>query len=555
MLISDQERILNDFRYFVYVVWKHLNLPDPTPVQYDIAKYIQTAPDKCVVEAFRGIGKSYVTSAFVCWLLLRDPQLKIMVVSASKTRSDDFTSFTKRLIEEIPMLQHLAPKQGQRDSKIAFDVAPALTSHSPSVKSVGIMGQLTGSRADLIIADDIEVPNNSDTQGMRDKLSERVREFSAILKPEGRIIYLGTPQTEMSLYNQLSNRGYEIRIWPARYPDEKAVESYEGRLAPWIVDNLSSGTHVAGDAVDPKRFTRDMLMEKEAHEGRSFFALQYMLDTSLSDQNKYPLKLSDLIVMDIDSTRSPVSVSWGRSKDTQVDNLPADGLANDRFYRPIFMSETWSEYQGSVMAIDPSGRGSDKTAYSIIKMLNGFLYLVDQGALDGGYDETTLRKLSGKALEHKVNVILIESNFGDGMFTKLFQPILGRVHPCTVEEVRHNTQKELRIIDTLEPVMNQHRLVVDASLIERDYREFQEERLRPYRLFYQLTRITKEKGALAHDDSLDCLAMAVRYWTDQLGTDVEAAERRFEQEAFEKSINDFTRGFEEREDRYDDTWM
>ena len=49
---------LADFRKFLYVVWKHLNLPSPTDVQYDIAKYLQHGEKRMVIEAFRGVGKS-----------------------------------------------------------------------------------------------------------------------------------------------------------------------------------------------------------------------------------------------------------------------------------------------------------------------------------------------------------------------------------------------------------------------------------------------------------------------------------------------------------------
>ena len=196
---------LIDFRNFLYLVWRHLNLPEPTPIQYDIANYIQNGPRRLVIEAFRGVGKSYITSAFVVHQLLINPELKVLVVSASKTRSDDFSTFTQRLIHEMPILNHLKPREEQRASKISFDVGPAAASHSPSVKSVGITGQLAGSRADLIVADDIEIPNNSATQMMRDKLGESIKEFDAILKPEGRIVYLGTPQTELSIYEELPN--------------------------------------------------------------------------------------------------------------------------------------------------------------------------------------------------------------------------------------------------------------------------------------------------------------------------------------------------------------
>jgi len=104
---------LLDFRNFLYMAWKHLNLPEPTPVQYDIAQFLQDAPKRGVIEAFRGVGKSYITSAFVCWKLLLDSEHKVLVVSASKTRSDDFSTFTQRLIQEMPVLHHLKSGKGK----------------------------------------------------------------------------------------------------------------------------------------------------------------------------------------------------------------------------------------------------------------------------------------------------------------------------------------------------------------------------------------------------------------------------------------------------------
>ena len=258
---KDPKNPLLDFRNFVFMVWQHLNLPDPTPVQYDMAEYLQNAPKRAVIEAFRGVGKSYITSAFVCWKLLLDPEVKVLVVSASKVRSDDFSTFTQRLINELPILHHLKSREGQRQSKVAFDVGPCQASHSPSVKSVGITGQLSGSRADIIVADDVEVPNNSMTQTMRSKLSEAVKEFDAVLKPGGTVVYLGTPQTEMSLYETLPERGYEVRIWPSRYPEEKQVIRYANKLAPFIQDRLDRGA-IVGDPTDPLRFDVEDLLER-----------------------------------------------------------------------------------------------------------------------------------------------------------------------------------------------------------------------------------------------------------------------------------------------------
>lgn len=518
---------LTDFRNFLYLVWKHLNLPQPTPIQYDIAEYLQHGPRRMVIEAFRGVGKSYITSAFVVHQLLLDPEKKVLVVSASKNRSDDFSTFTQRLINDMPVLHHLKPREEQRASKISFDVGPAGPSHSPSVKSVGITGQLSGSRADIIVADDIEIPNNSATQMMREKLAEAVKEFDAVLKPDGRIIYLGTPQTEMSLYEELPNRGYEARIWPARYPSEAVRSRYSGRLAPLVGDLLDRDEEgLTGLPTDPKRFTDDDLLERELSYGRSGFSLQFMLDTSLSDADRYPLKLSDLIVMPLDNQKAPEKIIWGRNPANELKELPNLGLAGDKYYSQQETVGSYLDYTGSVMAIDPSGRGADETAYAVVKMLNGQLFVTDAGGVKGGYSSETLQALAVIAKRGQVNEIIIESNFGDGMFTELFKPVLHKVYEVTVNEVRHSKQKELRIIDTLEPVMNQHRLVIDPKVIERDWQSVQNystEKAPKYTLAYQMTRITKDRGALAHDDRLDALSMAIAYWVEQMASDADKA--------------------------------
>ena len=541
---------LLDFRNFVFMVWQHLNLPDPTPVQYDMAEYLQNAPKRAVIEAFRGVGKSYITSAFVCWKLLLDPETKVLVVSASKVRSDDFSTFTQRLINELPILHHLKSREGQRQSKVAFDVGPCQASHSPSVKSVGITGQLSGSRADIIVADDVEVPNNSMTQTMRDKLSEAVKEFDAVLKPDGSIVYLGTPQTEMSLYETLPERGYEVRIWPSRYPDEKQVIRYSNKLAPFIQDKLDRG-YTVGDPTDPLRFDAEDLLERELSYGRSGFALQFQLDTSLSDADKYPLKLSDLIIMGVDSTKAPEKPVWTRDPRNKLSDLPNVGLPGDFFYSPETKLGDWIPYNGSVLSIDPSGRGKDETGYAVVKMLNGYLYVSECGGLRGGYKDDNLKTLSVIAKRNDVNLILIESNFGDGMFIELLKPVLRKIHNVTIEEIRSNVQKEKRIIDTLEPVMNQHRLVIDPKVIEKDYSTVQDypiETQSRYMLFHQMTRVTKDKGALIHDDRLDALQMAVQYWVDFMAADAEMEIKSRKEDLFDIEIENFMNGVLNKKD-------
>jgi hypothetical protein len=533
---------INDFRNFLYLTWRHLRLPEPTPIQYDIADYLQRGGQRCIISAFRGVGKSWITASFVLWRLLLDPNINILVVSASKNRADDFSTFCLRLLSEMPILKHLYPKGDQRQSKISFDVSTATASQQPSVKSLGITSQLTGSRADLIIADDVETSGNTQTQSMRDKLSESIKEFEAIIKPDtSRIIFLGTPQTEQSIYNKLQERGYKIRYWSARYPTEKQLVTYNANLAPIILNTWA--LEIVGKPTDPTRFDEKDLLEREASYGRIGFNMQYQLDSSLSDLDRYPLKLSDLSVMTLNPDNAPEKVIWASSPELKHNDLPCVGLQGDGYFRPMQTQGAWIDYTGSVMSIDPSGKGKDETAYTVTKFLNGNIYLLDVGGFNSGYSEHTLTKLVQIAKKHKVKKLLIEENFGQGMFNELLKPYLIKEYPCTIESIRQQSNKHRRILDTLEPLMAQHRLVVCPTVIRKDYDEtnamYPQETALRYQLFYQISRLQKGVHTLAQDDRIDALQMSCYYWVQQLAKDQDLAYQHRKEDKFRMELEKY----------------
>lgn len=536
-----QDPLKVSFKNFLLAVWRFLGLPDPTPLQYDIAGYLSRGPRRRIVEAFRGCGKSWITATYALWRLYVNPDERILMVSASKERADMNMTFCRNLLRDMPELRHLEPRKDQRDKANAFDVGPSSIHQSPSLRSVGITGQLTGGRASLIIADDVEVPKNSLTQAQRDKLAEAIKEFDAVLLPDGQVVYLGTPQTEMSIYNVLPERGYEIRVWPARVPTAKQAVSYGERLASFVA-KLMDDPKNEGKPTEPARFTEDDLMERELSYGRSGFALQFMLDTSASDAERYPLKLRDLIVMDCDSAVAPIRVVWASGQPQRITDIASVGMSGDYLYSPMWVSPDFQPYSGVVLAIDPAGQGGDEVGYAVVAMLNGMLYVLKAGGLPGGYSEDNLDALARMAAQYKVFHIRVETNFGDGMFEALLQPYLQKHWPVTVESKRNSTQKERRIIDTLEPVMNQHRLVVHKGVIEDDQKNtngYASEHAHKYQLFYQLTRITRERGALAKDDRLDALSMAVAYWVEQLSNDVDKVIKEHKEKLLQAELDKF----------------
>ena len=509
----------SDFKLFLQAMWAELDLPSPTRAQYAIADYLQHGPKRLQIQAFRGVGKSWITAAFVLWTLFNNNEKKIMIISASKERADNMSIFLQKLIIDTPWLSHMQPESDNaRWSRISFDIK-CPPHQAPSVKSVGITGQLTGSRADLMVLDDIEVPGNSLTELMREKLLQLCTEAESILTPHdsSRILFLGTPQTTFTVYRKLAERNYRPFVWPARIPTK--ISNYEGLLAPQLQEDIDRGA-TAGLVTDPDRFSDDDLLEREAAMGRSNFALQFMLDTTLSDAEKFPLKCSDLIVTSVNPTTAPEAVVWCSDPQNVIKDLPTVGLPGDYFYSPMQLQGNWDPYTETICSVDPSGRGSDETAAAFISQRNGFLYLHNMRAYRDGYSDKTLLDILRGCKKYNVTKLIVETNFGDGMVSELFKKHLQQTKQLIdVEEVRANVRKEDRIIDSLEPVLNQHRLVVDRSVIDWDFKSnpdaAPEERLL-YMLFYQMSRMCREKGAVRHDDRIDCLAQGVKYFTDTL---------------------------------------
>lgn len=559
--LSEEELMKKDFRYFLRAVWAHLNLPEPTPLQYNIAWWLQHGPDRAIIQAFRGVAKTWVTATFALWCLWCDPQFKVLVVSASKPHAVAVTNFALGLIRTMPLLKHMEPGPQQRQSTTGFDVRDALPDPAPSFSAAGITGQLPGKRANLIIPDDIETPINSATTALRETLRERVKEFDAIIKPGGRVVFLGTPQSQNSIYFELPSEVYTIRIWPAEYPNEELRRRYGARLAPFIAKPLREGKVKAGDPTEPTRFGADDLFKRKLSWGKSGFALQFMLDPTLSDVGMYPLKLRNFITMSLDLERGPTSVTWGNDERLQHKDLPVVGLDGDGYYKPASISDTTEPYYGRTMTIDPSGRdtkGSDELGWAAGAGLHGKCFVFGYGGYLHGYSPETLKDIADRCVRWNIQKLLVEDNFGNGMFTALLTPVLNkawedhnkRVSPerrggTTIESKSSGrTQKELRIINVLEPAMGSHRVVLNAEAVREDYegvKGYDSDRRTEYCLAHQLTNLTRDRDCLGHDDRVEALAELVAQFVDTMGVSPEDSAEQQRLRDIEQSIKELMR--------------
>ena len=545
---TSEDILKGSFLKFLWFVFTRvLALPSPTRIQLDIARFLEEGPNRRMIQAFRGVGKSFLTCCYAVWRLWKNPNLKILIVSANEKLAIENATLIKLIIDHEAGDDLWANlRGGRRTSTLAFDVGGCVPDKSPSVKCAGITGQITGSRSDILISDDVEVPKNSATETQREKLRELTKEYAAVSKPGSEIVWLGTPQTHESIYKGLPERGYAIRVWPARYPTAARLASYRDFLAPILVADMEAdpslcvpqGTRTGGRPTDPRRFNELELLKNEAEYLEPGFLLQFQLDTHLSDADRYPLKTRDLIVTDVDPKLAPQRLVWGSGPDQVLKDFENVGFDGDRLCRPVWVSPDFIPYTGSVMVIDPSGRGKDETAYCVTKFLNGYVFVRRLGGFRDGFGEDTLRALAEIAAEEEVALIKCEDNMGDGMFRRLLEPYVARRRPTPIEGYKVTGQKELRILATLQPALAQHRVVFDQTLARQDLATPDNIR----RVLYQLTHITSARGSLKHDDRVEALASGVAHWADYMNADASKAEDAWKRKQEEKWEKEFFKG-------------
>ena len=511
---------------FTTMLMRELSMAEhPTPVQMQILDYLETGPKRRVICAFRGCGRSTLSAMYILWRLYNNPEEKVLIISASMSRSEAMSAWLLKTIGDVQWLRHMLPDSHDgRYSRIAFDVGTCkYIEQSPSVRAAGICGQITGSRASIILCDDGETVQTSLTQVQREKLRNSLNELEVILKPgeQSEIVYLGTPHSATdSIYFALQrDLHYDMRMWPSRVPTDPTP--YKGCLAPLIEAQMGKRDGRPTDT----RFSEDELIQRELSMSTMQNKLQMMLDATLSDLERYPLRCADVMVLTIDQYL-PEILAYEKHRTYEITDLPCVGMAHDPvFYRPREISGTIAADEvPTVMALDPSGGGSDEFAWAVVKAWAGNYYLVDAGGRLGGVSDAFWTQIAQTAKKHRVNELVIETNFGGlEVYQQVLKPYLVKADAaCRIEPVRSNMQKELRIIDTMAPIMQTHRFAVDRRVIEADadlVKNAKDDKDVSYSLFYQLTRLTHDRGSLLHDDRLDAVAMAVQWLQEQAAQD------------------------------------
>lgn len=548
MMVSS---VFSEFTDFAELGMKFLGF-ELTPMQRDIAWYMQHGPRNSMVAAQRGEAKSTLAALFAVWSLIQDQACRVLVVSGGEAQASDVALLIIRLIEQWGILCYLRPdaSRGDRTSYANYDVHCDLKplEKSASVACVGITASLQGKRADLLIPDDIETTNNGLTATNREVLLLRSRDFAAI-NTHGKTLYLGTPQTKDSIYKSLAGRGFEIRVWPGRVPTVEEEERYAGTLAPMIQEIIRNGAARTGFGLDgkrgavtdPGRYTEDDLVSKELDFGPEGFQLQYMLDTSLADAQRTRIKLSDAIVAALGSDASPDVLYYAATPQYRIQSLP-EPIKTEVMYSVAGSGNMLLPYQHKIMVVDPAGCGGDEVAFACGGALNSYIHLFGVGGLQGGLVEENLNKLIDLCEEFGIRDIVMEANMGHGTASMLLMNALAkrRVTDIGVRDIYAKGQKERRIIDSVSPVFRRHKFVVHERAIEMDAEycaTYSRDRANLYSAFFQLAGITYDRGSLAKDDRADAIGHLVNELKGFLSVDEDKEAEKLQKREVQKFFN------------------
>lgn len=550
--LKELQRHYSSFVPFLADVMEELGF-ETSEIQEDIAGYIAYGPQYLMVQAQRGQAKTTIAAAYAVFCLIHSPSHRVLIISAGGTQAIEISTLIVRIITTMSVLDCMRPDKmaGDRTAVDAFDVHHSLKGldKSPSVACVGIDSNLQGKRADLLIPDDIESSKNSATATQRAKLLHLTKDFTSI-NSTGRIIWLGTPQTMDSIYNSLPGRGVQIRIWPGRYPTPKQMEYYGDKLAPLVVSRLRDNPSLAtgggylrnqGKALDPVLLDEHKLQAKERDQGEAYFQLQHMLNTSMTDALRYPLKPEKLVLLRTDLAMAPIAIIRGLTDSSLVERQVCG--FGFKVSTPASLVPEYRKFQSIWAYVDPAAGGAngDETAYAIGGFLTGNLFLLSAGGIPGGYDLEKMVWLAEHMKKFKVDGVTIEKNMGHGAFRHIWQPILAQKHKCQLDDDQVNGNKEARIIGTLAPMMGRGSLIVDEAVFEED-----EERCmvhtpslrQVYSLFYQLSKMTQVRGALVHDDRADALEGLARHFTHAMAEDQDRAVAAEQKRQYEEMMRD-----------------
>ncbi len=433
-----------DFRRFVDE-WNRRQNQQTPDLHLFMADWLESAwKEKChrqLLMAFRGSGKSTIAGLFAAWLLYCNPNLRILVLAADAMLAKKMVRQVRKIIERHPLTKGMRPDAPDQWAGERFTVERPLNLRDPSMLARGIDANITGSRADVVICDDVEVPNTCDTAEKREDLRTKLLEIAFVLTPGGTQLYIGTPHNYYTIYAD-APRG-DIG------EEREFLEGFE-RLEIPVRDKR-------GHSQWPERFSADYIAHMERMSGPNKFASQMMLRPVNIANGRLDPDLLQIYDHELDFTKELHLLSIGKTK----------MVGASAWWDPAFGSEKGDSSVFAAVFADGAG--------------NMYLHRIAYIRNEDNKTETDAAtfqcaEIARLARDLYLPQVCVESN-GIGKFLPqmLRNEIAKAKAGSHVKEITTTRAKDMRILEAFDAVLAAKRLFVHRSVCDTPFiREMRE---------------------------------------------------------------------------------
>ena len=393
--------------------------------------------------AFRGAGKSTLLGLLAAWMLKCNPDRRILVLAAETPLAAKTVRTVRRVLERHPDTESLRPGLAEEWAADRLTVPRESVSRDPSLLARGIGANITGAHADVVICDDVEVPNTCGTPAKRVDLRARLSEIDYVMSPGGFNIYSGTPHSYYSIYAS------EPR---PEEGDERAFLQDFRRLEEPLTDHAW-----------PERFPPAEIEAIRRHAGPARLASQMLLEP-------------------VQSVEGRLNAEWLRRYEGGLEYSEAGGQPVLRLEgrRLVSASGWWDPAYGKENKGDANVLAAVFTDDLGRQRLHRVAYMTQTAG--GSEDAATqlCRQVAAHARELFLPVVYVEAN-GLGKFLPgILRRVLDREgHGATVREWHNSRPKRERILEAFDAplaagVLSAHGSVFKTPFL-RELREWRPE--------------------------------------------------------------------------------
>lgn len=448
-------------------LWNEDQGYDTPNIHYKIAFWLQSSWERnnkrLLLMAFRASGKSTMVGLFSAWLLYTDPNLRILVLAAESSLARKMVRDVRKVLEKHPLTGLLKPKKSDQWSSNRFTVERERQLRDPSMLGLGVTSNITGSRADIIIYDDVEVPNTCDTAEKRKSLRIRLEESNFILMPDGTQLYVGTPHHYFSIYADK----------PRLEIDEEKIflDGFERFLIPLLDKNNISAW--------PEFFSSAHIERLKEQSGPNKFSSQMMLQpVNIIDSRLN----SDLLQFYDDELEY-----YEANREIKLSLCGKKLVSCNAWWDPAFASAKGDNSVLAVVFTDEEG--------------NHYIHHLCYIKIDRDKDDSNEGVLQSEIVTDCIEkffipAVHIETNGIGGLLPSILKNVLGKRNiSCAVVENHSSIAKNKRILEAFDVVMASRKLFVHTSVRQTPF----------------LTEMMdwREVGNNKKDDGLDAVAGAL----------------------------------------------